>query len=71
MEIVEKDIRPEDFKEGTVWKKMASAKTGAEALLILSIQKGGDKIHVPDLEFFLRGKREREKAEIKNQLTPS
>ena len=45
MKEIEADIRPEDFKEGSVWRALIK-ECGAKAALILAQFHGGNKLHI-------------------------
>jgi hypothetical protein len=45
----EKYVRPEDFSEGSVWRRMAEA-YGVGCVLMLSWERGGDKSYIPSYE---------------------
>ena len=56
---IEKDIRPEDFREDSVWREIAE-KCGASAIFLLTKRCGGTKVYVPEYDTIMRQARKRE-----------
>jgi len=64
VENIEKDIRPEDFKEGSVWGELVR-ECGGKAALILARHHGGDKLYILSEATITEAARKRYYAKMK------
>jgi len=55
-------VRPEDFLEGTIWRRMADA-YGVGCVLMLAWERGGDRTYIPGYEAITHKASQRRRAE--------
>ncbi|MGV7222694.1 MAG: hypothetical protein ACQ9MH_14345 [Nitrospinales bacterium] len=59
-------VRPEDFSEGSVWRRMAEA-YGVGCVLMLAWELGGDKTYIPSYEAATNKGSQRRRAERRKE----